>query len=202
MNKKNETMMREAGLNPALPHLIFSSKKGVITVSKRMCILLSTFEEKLIGLNAKKMMQLWPFANQEDAGPKLFSKLISEPAAKFEVQHSLQNFLLESYRIDDLTIVIVAKLQRKGDLLSDQRSRQELFRTLSHEIRTTSMSLEGYVNMLKDLEGNSDRSSNKMRGEVLERLREISKRLNKNVQLLDSLRDQLISEDEETKSVA
>ena len=195
MTKKIETMMREAGVNPALPHLIFSADEGVIFASKRMCILLSTFEEKLHGIGEKKMMQMWPFANQNDAGPKIFSKLIHTVPNKIEAQFALQNYVLESYRLANGATVIAAKLQRKGDLLSDKNSRQELFRTIAHELRTTAMALDGYVQMIKDLERETDRASVKLRHEVMERMTEVSKRLGKNVSLLDSLRDQLSERD-------
>ncbi len=200
MNKKIETMMREAGVNPALPHLIFSPDEGVVFASKRMCILLSTFDEKLFGLGEKKMAQLWPFANQDDAGGKIFSKLIKTAPIKIEAQFSLQNYALESHPFKDGRVVIVAKLLRKGDLMSDKQSRQELFRTLAHELRTTAMALEGYVQMLNDLENDKDAAAKKLRGEVMDRMFEISKRLGKNVNLLDNLRDQLSSDKTKEKS--
>lgn len=197
-NKKIETMMREAGINPALPHLIFRAEEGVVFASKRMCILLNTFDEKLFQQSQKRVSKIWPFSNQEDAGPRIFSKLINSAPVKIEAQSNLQNYLLESFRLRDGSVVLVAKLQRKGDLLNDKSSRQELFRTLAHELRTSAMALDGYVLMLKDLDREQDTSmAKKMRADVHERLQELTKRFSKNVLLLDSLRDQLNSDDKD-----
>lgn len=200
MSKKIETILREAGINPALPHLIYSTEDGVIYASKRMCILLSTFEEKLHGLSVRKLAAQWPFANQEDAGPKIFTNLVEKAPLKINAQSNLQNFLLESVLVPGVGVVVAARLERKGDLLRDKNSRQELFRTLAHELRTSAMALDGYVQMLKDLSDSKD--DKKMRTEVLARLTELSKRFGKNTALLDSLRDQLSAEDEDERGAA
>ncbi|HVJ63855.1 MAG TPA: hypothetical protein VM901_01230 [Bdellovibrionota bacterium] len=195
MKKNIETKMREAGLNPALPHLILSRRTGVVAVSKRMCILLDSFEGKLLGLGEKKLAALWPFANQEDAGMRLLARLVAEAPAKFDAQFALQHYALESVSLDGDLVAIVAKVQRTGDLLSDKSSRQELFRTFAHELRTTAMALDGYLGMLRDLGSTS--AEEKMKSEVLTRIGEVSGRLMKNVNLLDSLRDQLSTSDDD-----
>lgn len=190
MKKNIETILREAGVNPALPHLIFSKEQGVLFASKRMCILLNTFEEKIVSMNLKKTGDMWPFSNQEDAGSKIFSNLVNKAPSRILAQYNLHNYELMSIKVKDVGVVIVAKLMRKGDLLKDKHSRQELFRTLSHELRTSSMALSGYLKMLEEFNG-STKEAAKNRSEILLRLSELNKRFEKNVDLLSTLKDEL-----------
>ena len=64
---------------------------------------------------------------------------------------------------------------RRGDVLQDKPSRQALFRSLSHEIRTSITALKGYLDMMNSGEANADVPARM--GHALKRLETVVKRL-------------------------
>lgn len=127
------------------------------------------------------MENIWPFSNEDKAGPALFAQLLLGDKLKDQAARGaagLKTFKLCTVRLKGEKLrLCVAELQRSGDLLSDRDSRQTLFRSVSHEVRTSVMALQGYLKMLK-----VDASQ----AEILERMGVSVKRLEK---VVDRLKD-------------
>ena len=81
-------------------------------------------------------------------------------------------------------LATVAQLLREGDLLSDIKARQTLFRSLSHEIRTATTALQGYMQMLEGHIGSKE-------SEILQRMKINVTRLDKVVERLSDFKAKL-----------
>jgi K+-sensing histidine kinase KdpD len=85
----------------------------------------------------------------------------------------------------DRWLVVQAEVQRSGDLMSDQASRQTLFRAVSHEIRTSVMALRGFLGIIKDT------NTNDALKPVLDRMDPTLRRLEKVVDRLEDFKTEL-----------
>jgi signal transduction histidine kinase len=88
--------------------------------------------------------------------------------------------------------LLFVEVLRAGDLLKDSQSRQALFRSFSHELRTSVMSLSGMIEMAL---------ASPQPGEQLKRMKESVKRIERIVDRLGELRARLGIEDSDLDRV-
>jgi signal transduction histidine kinase len=181
MDSKNaQNLVRETGLEPALPFIILDAKTSdVLHVNTRMKEMLSPSGDGSVPKSLNDLERVWPFFNEFQGAPGFLASLTkvaeSKTAQLFYAEAYLKTFRMhvaatKSHR------VIVAELVRSGDLLQDVEARQVLFRSLSHEIRTSVMALKGYTNMIQDKSSEAHLELEGMRN-ALSRLDSVVRRL-------------------------
>lgn len=149
-SKAAQQLVRESGLEPALPFIILNASMEIEFINPRMKEMLSQGQEAN-PKNLKDLERLWPFFNEFQGAPAFLSTLMKaqEKSGVFYCEAFLKTFRMH-LRLHKLSRVLVAELVRSGDLLEDVEARQVLFRSLSHEIRTAVMALMGYTQMIND----------------------------------------------------
>jgi signal transduction histidine kinase len=200
-----EALMKRHGFNPSLPSIVLGVNGFVIGMNRRMKSLLG--ETIALPVAASDFEKYWLFHNEDDAGPALWKKSLTfhdeqvplvvvaeaklktfrlttrlcEASARMQKKRALKKG--QRRRLSDglgADRLIVAEIVRSGDLLRDRASRQTLFRSISHEIRTSVMAMNGYTQMI--LATPEDRSSVKNSAErlqfLLRRLESVVARLN------------------------
>lgn len=136
-------LTKKAGFAAALPSLLLSIKGEILETNARMNALLGEKRE-------------WPFFNEEDSKMALFKRVCrSDRDELFQGEAGLKTYRIHVRQAGPSRRLVVAELVRSGDLLKDGDARQTLFRSLSHEIRTSTLALRGYLDMLADK--NADR---------------------------------------------
>jgi signal transduction histidine kinase len=182
-----------AGLSLAGPAAVFDAAGSLIWFNARFGELLGLrLRDRPTELRAESGAARWPFFDEHHSSRALFRQLVLEPLAAAGWDAPAEAGL-RTYRVRARAVVarrrrlrLVSALSlRKGDLLSDRPSRQALFRTLSHEIRTSLASLKGYLGMLQD-------GVPRERGrEIRERMDHSLKRLDEVVRRLDEFKAEL-----------
>ncbi|NCN28244.1 hypothetical protein GW915_11790 [bacterium] len=193
-SKQALNLLRKSGIEPALPFLIFSEKNGVEYANERMVELLRPIDNKLD--TQDDLERVWPFFNEFQSPLALFKEITS---AKFREDEDkliygeafLKTFKIHVRRSEEYRI-IACEMVRSGDLLADEEARQVLFRSISHEIRTATMTLRGYTEMLED------KCAEVARLEI-EGLKNSLRRLDGVVRRLDDFKAELKVELEEVK---
>lgn len=151
-SKSAQTLVRESGLEPALPFLILDASGDIVFVNARMKEMLSPGQESA-PKDVKSLEKFWPFFNEFQGAPGFLATVVKTPAKGTPIALYCEAYL-KTFRMHVAEIkshrVVVAELVRSGDLLEDVEARQVLFRSLSHEIRTAVMALMGYTHMLGD----------------------------------------------------
>jgi hypothetical protein len=175
-------LLKERGENPSLPFFVFS-EKGLLVLANERGRKVLMLSEKELPLSKENLLKTWTFYNEELGAPAILSRALSGISAH---QKLLAQLGLKTYRIwtqEDLFpghIVVFCELLRRGDLMQDKESRQHLFRVLAHEIRTSSLILGSYVDMVK-----ADNP------QLAARMEEGVKRLERAVELLQELKAEL-----------
>lgn len=194
-SKKALNLLRKSGIEPALPFLIFSEKSGVEYANKRMVELLRPIDNKL--KTQDDLERVWPFFNEFQSPIALFKEITSSKVFREGEENLiygeafLKTFKIHVRKVGDHR-VIACEMVRSGDLLADEESRQVLFRSISHEIRTASMALTGYTDMLEDKCG--EEASMEIGG-----MRNALRRMEGVVRRLDDFKTELKVELEEVK---
>ncbi len=186
-----EALLKAAGWSPSLPAARLGADGRLLEVNRRLRILLGLAEDAACPIATKDVEAAWPFFNEEDAKPALWRKLARlHPTESTSVasENGLKTFRLHLVPVARDERLLVAELVRSGDLLKDDPSRQALFRSLAHEIRTSVTALKGYASML---EGQAP-------AEILGRVNVSLGRLDRVVERLSEFRASL--EGKETKS--
>jgi signal transduction histidine kinase len=154
-------MVKSLGFNASLPWAIFDNMGSLRTLNSRMLKILNQKTIKL-PLEMSSVQKIWPFQNEHESTLAHFKNFIlnsfnEEPLRSSHAVAGLKNYrlivkelLLVNKEVNFVPRVVVAEMLRSGDLMTDQGSRQELFRTLSHEIRTSVLSLKGYLGILEE----------------------------------------------------
>ncbi len=158
-------ILEERGLNPALPFCLLSKEGDLLCLNTRMQALLlgknlkasgKTSAPKIVTpLPYENLLSIWPFFDENRGPPAFLSHVLHQrerkkPAVIFGEGH-LKTFkfhVLEFVEKEIRGQIVIAELMRSGDVLQDKHSRQVLFRSLSHEIRTSVMALQGYASIL------------------------------------------------------
>lgn len=152
-SKSAQNIVRESGLEPALPFLILSASSELLFVNARMKEMLLPSGDGSLPKDVAALERVWPFFNEFQGAPA-FLKTVAKSAASKEPQMFYAEAYLKTFRVHVAFSkgmrVVVAELVRSGDLLEDVEARQVLFRSLSHEIRTSVMALMGYTQMVGD----------------------------------------------------
>jgi signal transduction histidine kinase len=186
-----QALATSVGLNPSLPCAIFASTGELVGANRRMLTLLDPHIE--IPLDAKAIEALWPFHNEESSGVALYRKLVADRRARSRTslvaEAGLKHFRLffasstmpskgKTQKIGESYRVVVAEMLRTGDLLQDKATRQALFRSISHEVRTSILALKGYLNMFEESSTLAEaRKSGLCMAESLKRLERVVRRL-------------------------
>ncbi len=158
--------LKLSSFHTSLPAALFDLQGTLVFANERMHLLLS------------KNKGDFPFSNEERAGPALFKALLGPKAPDQSLRGALG---LKTYKLStkkypkDGLRLFVAELQRSGDLLVDRDSRQTLFRSIAHEVRTSVTALQGYLQML-DRKGQDKMIVERMEVSV-ERLAQVVERL-------------------------
>lgn len=191
-------LMKAHGLNSSLPCAVFDQAGVMVGANQRMKGLLNS--KVKLPIEVSLLESSWPFHNETDAGPALLRKAISHRDAKnsyivLATAH-LKTFKLQTILLAPdkkaqgdsvgLERLLVAEIVRSGDLLGDRDSRQVLFRTLSHEIRTSVMAMNGYLGII-----DAQIHDVKVVQESNDRLKALVKRLESVVVRLDEFRVEL-----------
>jgi signal transduction histidine kinase len=173
-------MLQKGGFNPSLPLGVFDSKGNLMEANGRMAELLGVPGK--FPVSREQLSALWPFFNEEDSAPALLGKVLKSPHERsFFAEAHLKTYRIRVKKVGRFKVV-AAELLRSGDLLKDVESRQALFRTLSHEIRTAVAALRGYTGMIKEgRQGSADSA-------ILDRMESSLKRLDKVIGRLSELR--------------
>ncbi len=185
-----KTIVESAGFNTSLPSAVFNKTGDLLFANSRMCELLA-FKGPFPVLH-KKIQDQWPFSNEEMAGPAVLSELLGTRSSSVSVTagHKLKTYKLSQKKVPKKEFsVVVAELQRSGDLLSDRDSRTTLFRTLSHEIRTAVATIQGYTSMIEVKEDKDLK--------ILERMKSSLSRLEKVVERLSDFKVELQVNDDQ-----
>ena len=152
-SKTAQNIVRESGLEPALPFLILGEGAELLFVNSRMREMLSPSGASGVPKDLSELEKVWPFFNEFQGAPAFLGSITKlKPAKKVQVLYA--EAYLKTFRIHVAFYkgqrVVVSELVRSGDLLEDVEARQVLFRSLSHEIRTAVMALMGYTHMVGD----------------------------------------------------
>ena len=194
-------LMKERGLNPSLPCAVFDRGGALIGANRRMKSLLN--QKIRLPLEATELEASWPFHNESDAGPAVLRKTLlhrdeKNPYVFFATAHlktfKLQTFLLRAAKKEEKSSadprsperMLIVEIVRTGDLLGDKETRQVLFRTLSHEIRTSVLAMSGYLGIME-----TQVHDVKAVQESIDRMKVLVKRLESVVQRLDDFRVEL-----------
>ncbi len=201
--------LKEHGLNASLATIIFSSTRECTGITRRMREFLGlAFEES--DLSFARIESKWPFFTEEESTQAVFHRLLSEAFEKqpwtLLTEAHLKNYRLSAHLLpaaspqndqnkiagkkttkskSALWLVVQAEVQRSGDLMNDQASRQTLFRAVSHELRTSVMALRGYLGIIKDT------NTNEAIKPVLDRMDPTLKRLERVVDRLEDFKTEL-----------
>ena len=190
--------IQELGWNPSLPFAVFDvSKRSLVAANRRFLSMIPGAPKDALesAMDFSELENKWPFSNEFEAGPAQLARLLAGieftdkngegPCAAFVVQAQLKTYrlLVADLRVTKSALkgtyrLVLAQMLRPGDLLLDSQSRQELFRSISHEIRTSVLSLTGYFGMLKAQSDAKDISQTLGRMEsTLARLEKVASRL-------------------------
>ncbi|MEO5668563.1 MAG: histidine kinase dimerization/phospho-acceptor domain-containing protein [Bdellovibrionota bacterium] len=152
-SKTAQLTVRESGLEPALPFLILDAQSCIVFINARMKEMLSPSGAGGSPKDVSELERVWPFFNEFQGAPAFLGTIAKAKNSKqpqlFYAEAYLKTFRVHVAFHKNLRIV-VAELVRSGDLLEDVEARQVLFRSLSHEIRTSVMALMGYTQMVGD----------------------------------------------------
>lgn len=152
-SKTAQNIVRESGLEPALPFLILGEQTELLFMNARMREMLSPSGAGGTPKDLSELEKVWPFFSEFQGAPAFLGSIAKlKPSKHPEVLYA--EAYLKTFRIHvafhKRQHVVVAELVRSGDLLEDVEARQVLFRSLSHEIRTAVMALMGYTQMVGD----------------------------------------------------
>jgi len=166
-----------AGFKASLPLAVFDLNGTLLEANSRMLALFGLSTEDLpvpVALAESR----FPFHNETSAGPALFREVLgTSDAGSFIGEAKLKTYKLRAKHLAaKKRLVFEGELVRSGDLLNDKASRQALFRSISHEIRTSVMALDGFCGMLQ-VQSELDREIVKRMRAGLERLHSVVSRL-------------------------
>lgn len=174
-----EVFERE-GWNLSLPHCVLDNKGQWVLGNFRMAELLGYRQMPSFPVAAREVAERWPFFNAQQSSVAMLSALQKGNAApELMAEAGLKTFRLHLRTVKagrESLRLLVAESLRRGDLLQDQKAKQTLFLSLSHEIRTSVSALKGYFDMLPASAGTAE-VSERMKHAV-GRLENVVKRLN------------------------
>jgi signal transduction histidine kinase len=141
-------------ISTALPWAVFSAEGTLKIANSRALGLFELEKAPAEGWSLSQWEKKWPFFTEE-ASPQALSKdLLKHSTAKqLFAEGRLKTWKLQVIPLklqpDSKPLrLMVFELLRRGDLLKEAGSKKALFRTLSHEIRTSVQALKGYVEMV------------------------------------------------------
>ena len=177
----------QSSLHPSLPRGVLNKKGDLIEANKRFLDLLELPKgsTSFLPIEKSKLEAAWPFFNQKKSKVALFDHILIQKTPKKEfviAESQLKTFKLHVSR-SAKGIEIVAQIMRSGDLLKDAPSRQVLFRSLEHEIRTSVLSLKGYLDMIEP-KGSDQKMVSENMARTLKRLEKVVGRLTEFRELL------------------
>lgn len=190
---KYEKLLGERGYNTSLPFAVFSLSGDLKFANQRMIDILGLQFLSKSGLKfpykKDKIQELWPFFNEEKSTLAVYKwmlqNIIKKDKLNINVEARLKTFDLSLETLGPKKgFLVVAKMMRSGDLLEDRESRQTLFRSMSHEIRTAITSLKGYHKMLELTLGDEEKH-------ILEGVERSIQRLDKVVERLSDFKSEL-----------
>lgn len=168
------------GLNASLPAALFGEGAELLYANERMLQLLGPQLGKKYPVPVERVQTAWPFFNEDKAGPALFKALLltrATPSKSLTAELGLKTFRLTQKPVPGHPYrVVVAELLRAGDLLADRESRQTLFRSMAHEIRTAVSTLKGFSEMLEVKDESNEKILSRMKYS-LDRLEKVVTRL-------------------------
>ncbi len=182
-------LLDELEWSERLPVALFNEQGDLVYQSTRFRELLETPEGPC---SARDVEKRFAFKTEFDAGPKLWNRVIGDPIEKDPLSW-VCDLGLKHYQLvvkkwslgrKQKGRALLAKVLRSGDLLSDSASRQALFHTLSHEIRTSLLAMKGHLQMAQQGDVTVQKAS-------LERMEQILKRLDRVVLRMSDLREEL-----------
>lgn len=173
------------GLNASLPSALIETKTFCLVDANKRFLDILLLKEPRFPVAREVLERHWPFMTEEDGPLAVLDRMLNESSQLAMVFSMVTEARLKTYKLFAAStppdrVVVQAELIRSGDLLTDEEARQNLFRALSHEIRTSVMALEGYVGILKDQVSQSEPQAeivDRMQP-VLQRLRHVVARLN------------------------
>lgn len=190
--EKAKELVESAGLNASLPAALFGLDCELLYANERMAQLLGPELCKKFPVAVERVQTAWPFFNEEKAGPALFKALLlskSQKSNSLTAELGLKTFRLVRKDVPGTTMqVVVAELLRAGDILADRESRQTLFRSLAHEIRTAVSTLKGFSEMLEVKDAGNEK--------ILSRMKVSFERLEKVVGRLSEFKIELTGDEE------
>ncbi len=186
---------KSRGLADSLPYAVISTEGQLEALNARMFYLMGLPEELVLPAEPKDWENFWIFGNEEMAPVRLLQEGITRAFAgnnsSLVADAKLKSYRLLFKPLEEIVgkisgakncVIVFAELLRAGDLLQDSESRQSLFRSVAHEIRTSVMALEGMIQMAQ---GSDDPKPQ------LDRMQNAVKRLEKVVDRLADLRSSL-----------
>jgi len=180
-------LIKGAGGNTELPWLILNTKGELLALNRRMAELLKIkvdfrHFESFKKIPKSDLKTQWPFFDADRSAPAHLDFLLKQKATVCVAESRLKTYQLEICPLKDGKknyTMVMAKVIRPGELLDSQDSRLALFRSLSHEIRSSVMALKGYMQMVEA----------KPTGENLKHMRHSIDRLEKVVERLSEFRE-------------
>lgn len=170
---------------PALPYCVLGADGELRACNPRMRTIFGYNAQPKLPLPAEDWSVRWPFFDTESSAVALLRRVLSHAgtgdAPPLSVEAGLRTYRLHIH-VAGSERLVVAELLRKGDLLQDRDSRQALFRSLAHEIRTSVTALKGFAGMLEVAEAQKP---------LLGRIEDTLGRLEKVVERLGEFRAEL-----------
>lgn len=192
--QKINEIVRAEGLNASLPFAILDKNGQLLFASKRMEHILKSEGQLKYPVSLKELEEIWLFHNDDMAGPAILKNLLlgrDEKQAIIAQAEQKSYKLYSHYSNKHKVYILMGELIRRGDLLQDKESRQLLFRVISHEIRTSTQVMKGYLQMINIQD---DLISDRMWGSL--------ERLDKVIEMLDDLKVELETDLKKTKKVS
>jgi len=212
-------ILRDKGINPALPWGLVSSKGDLAFASPRLLSILALDRRGSLEFPIEKLQwenQFHFFTEEHSKAAlieKIFARIEEQKSLLIVTENRMKTFrillkplqeigseikknpwFLERVEFSKKTSksskwgLLFVEVLRAGDLLKDPENRQALFRSFSHELRTSVMTLKGMIEMAI--------SSNNP-NEQLGRMKESVKRIERIVERLGELRSKLGLDDGE-----
>lgn len=143
-------------------------------------------EDPQFPMSKESIRSLWPFFNHQKSTIAIFDWMMShrKKDAEQNVEAGLKTFklYLRTFKEGKTEyMAVIAQLLRQGDLMQDSEARQTLYKSISHEIRTATTALQGYMQMLEGHIGSKE-------SEILQRMKINVSRLDKVVERLSDFK--------------
>ncbi len=182
-------ILDQLGWSDRYPLALFSTNGDLVYSSARFQSLLKMDQSVLSRADIERAFD---FKTEFDAGPRLLQRIVNDPldegflswVCDYQLKH--YQLVVKAWSLGPKRKgrALLAKVLRSGDLLSDSASRQALFHTLSHEIRTSLLALKGHLQIAQE-------SGPKDRELALGRMSAVLKRLDRVIDRMGELREEL-----------